>query len=221
MAAALQYNILSRPGESELVIKKSRFLGRLKLVRSETEAYDFINIQRKRYYDARHHCFAMRIGDPKNVFERFSDDSEPSGTAGRPILGILKGSGLYDVCAVVSRYFGGTLLGTGGLVKAYSEATKGAIKASKIAALNRGLRLDIVTDFSDGQRIRVSAYKMGINLLAEEYSSYLKLSFLVPESLVSAFNDKIRDASKGKAKPTVRGWVLYYNDPKAVIYKEN
>ena len=92
---------------SRAEVKKSHFICNLRLVKNENEAKDFIAFIRKKYYDARHHCFAMRIGSPEKVFERSGDDGEPQGTAGKPMLEILKGADLYDVCAVVTRYFGG------------------------------------------------------------------------------------------------------------------
>ena len=117
------YKILYKGGSGELVEKKSRFIADLCPVSSEEEALDFIEEIRKKYWDARHHCFAYIIGD-RGQTARCSDDGEPSQTAGKPMMDVLAGAELHDVCAVVTRYFGGTLLGTGGLVRAYSGAVK-------------------------------------------------------------------------------------------------
>ena len=112
------YKILYKGGSGELVEKKSRFIADLRPVASEEEALEYIEEIRKKYWDARHHCFAYIIGD-RGQSARCSDDGEPSQTAGKPMMDVLAGEELHDVCAVVTRYFGGTLLGTGGLVKAY------------------------------------------------------------------------------------------------------
>lgn len=129
------YKILYKGGTGELVEKKSRFLADLRPVSSEEEALAFIEEIRKKYWDARHHCFAYIIGD-RGQNARCSDDGEPSQTAGKPMMDVLAGEELHDVCAVVTRYFGGTLLGTGGLVRAYSGALKEGLKNCVILEKN-------------------------------------------------------------------------------------
>ena len=113
------YKIIEYGGGGEIVEKKSRFIARVQATESEEEAAAFIEAEKKRYWDARHHCYAYILGEQGQTV-RYSDDGEPSGTAGRPILEVLTGSGVRNVTLVVTRYFGGTLLGTGGLVRAYS-----------------------------------------------------------------------------------------------------
>ncbi|MFR5726940.1 MAG: IMPACT family protein [Clostridium sp.] len=117
------YKIVYEGADGELVEKKSRFIAQIRPVASEEEAFAFIEEVRKKYWDARHHCYAYIIGERAQT-ARCSDDGEPSQTAGKPMMDVLAGEGLHDVCAVVTRYFGGTLLGTGGLVRAYSGAVK-------------------------------------------------------------------------------------------------
>ena len=110
--------ILLKGGEGEIVEKKSRFIALTQPVKTEEEALAFIETVKKKYWDARHHCFAYCIGD-QNQLQRCSDDGEPSQTAGRPMLEVILGVGVHNLCLVVTRYFGGTLLGTGGLFRAY------------------------------------------------------------------------------------------------------
>lgn len=122
-----RYKIVYQGGEGEIVEKKSRFIAEIRPVESEEEATAFIAEVKKKYWDARHHCSAFTIGE-NNEVARCSDDGEPAQTAGRPMLDVLLGRELHNVCAVVTRYFGGTLLGTGGLVRATAAAVRKAIK---------------------------------------------------------------------------------------------
>ena len=124
--------LLTKGAEAELVEKKSRFIATVRPVSSEEEAIAFIDEMKKKYYDARHNCSAFIIGSNAQM-TRSSDDGEPSGTAGKPMLEVLLGSGIRNIAAVVTRYFGGTLLGTGGLVRAYSGVLKEALEGCETA----------------------------------------------------------------------------------------
>ena len=117
------YKILYREGTGELIEKKSRFIASFRSVKTEEEAQAFIEEMRKKYWDASHNCYAWVLGE-NGEGKRCSDDGEPSQTAGKPMLDVLEGEGIVNICVVVTRYFGGTLLGTGGLVRAYSGAVK-------------------------------------------------------------------------------------------------
>ncbi len=119
--------IVTEGGTGEVIEKKSRFIASIFPIQTEEEALTYLSQVRKKYYDARHNCFAYVVGE-KNETERCSDDGEPSGTAGRPMMDVLTGQGLHNVLVVVTRYFGGTLLGTGGLVRAYSAAVKAGLE---------------------------------------------------------------------------------------------
>ena len=141
------YRMVLEGGQAELVEKKSRFIANVRPVESEAEAVAFIDEMKKKYWDARHNCSAFVIGT-KAELTRCSDDGEPSGTAGRPMLEVLLGEGVRNVAVVVTRYFGGVLLGTGGLVRAYSSAVKEGIDASKIGTMRYGVRLKICTDYN-------------------------------------------------------------------------
>lgn len=117
---------------TQIIEKKSKFIANLFYVTSEEEAKEKLEKTRKKYYDAKHHCYAYRIADAKNVIEKASDDGEPSGTAGAPMLHLLNKLELANVLLVVTRYFGGILLGTGGLIRAYTQVSQSAIEKSQI-----------------------------------------------------------------------------------------
>ena len=215
-----QHNIISSPGSSDVEVKKSHFICALKNVKSEDEALSFIEEIRKKHYDARHNCFAMRIGSPDRVFEKSSDDGEPQGTAGKPMLDILKGEALYDVCAVVTRYFGGTLLGTGGLVRAYSDSLKEALKYSKISPLTKGAEFKTTADYSLAERIKRLAAQMDICTLNEEYTDKCTLSFLVPSEKEDLFTAQLVTLSNGRLKPErVREFLYAGGGSKPIIYE--
>ena len=124
-----EYKIVYAGGEAQIIEKKSRFIATVLPVETEEEALAFIESLRKKYWDATHNCYAYVVGE-RNEIQRCSDDGEPSGTAGRPMMDVLAGAGVHNAAVVVTRYFGGTLLGTGGLVRAYSGAVREALKAA-------------------------------------------------------------------------------------------
>jgi len=155
------YKILWQGGTGELTEKKSRFIARTSPAESEEEAAAFIESVRRQYWDARHHCFAYVCGD-RNQIQRYSDDGEPGQTAGRPILDVILGSGVHNICVVVTRYFGGTLLGTGGLVRAYSGAAKEGLKGSVIVEKCPGRLMKIAADYTDiGKKFSIFWEKIG------------------------------------------------------------
>lgn len=134
-------------GTAEIVEKKSRFIANVKPVVSEEEAIEFVDEIKKRYYDARHNCYAYQIGD-RNQIQRYSDDGEPGGTAGMPILDVLRGRNIKNSIVVVTRYFGGTLLGTGGLVRAYSSAAKAGLINTGLIERIPHMRLKFTVDYT-------------------------------------------------------------------------
>ena len=142
-----EYRTIYRGGEDEIVEKKSRFIATVVPVNTEEEALEFVEKTRKKYWDARHNCFAYIIGE-RGQLQRCSDDGEPNGTAGKPMLDVLLGNELRNVAVVVTRYFGGTLLGTGGLVRAYSGAVKAGLDASVVITKILGVKLHIETDYT-------------------------------------------------------------------------
>jgi uncharacterized YigZ family protein len=140
-------DVVYQGGSGEITEKKSRFIAHVFPICSEEEALEHIEEIRKQYWDARHNCHAFVLGDHQEI-SRCSDDGEPSGTAGRPILEVILGAGLHDVLIVVTRYFGGTLLGTGGLVRAYSAAAKAGLEASVILTKQLGKKATVYTDYN-------------------------------------------------------------------------
>ena len=152
------YKILYQGGTAEIVEKKSRFIASLRPVKSEEEALLFLEETRKRYWDARHNCYAWIIGE-NGEQKRCSDDGEPSQTAGRPMLDVLEGEGVCNVCAVVTRYFGGTLLGTGGLVRAYSSAVQEGLKNSTVLSVTPAVKTAVTTDYNGVGKIHTFSGK--------------------------------------------------------------
>ena len=158
---------------SEIEVKKSRFIANIIKVENEEEAKEKLNEIRKEYRDARHNCFCYRVaviedGNEK-IVERFSDDGEPSGTAGAPMLDLLRGNDLTNVLVVVTRYFGGILLGTGGLVKAYTDATKEAISKIDIIEKVKGVKYQITIKYDDLKNIKYICDKNNIRINNIEY----------------------------------------------------
>ncbi len=201
------YKALYRGGEAELVEKKSRFIATTFPVNSEEEAISFLEAVRKKYWDATHNCSAYVIGRNQEL-QRCSDDGEPNGTAGRPMLEVLLGEGIHNMAVVVTRYFGGTLLGTGGLVRAYSGAVKAGLRNSVLVEKRLGIRLQVDTDYSGIGKIQYIAGKDGVLILHSEYSDMVRVELLIPLGEERAIQKKINEATNGKAGFTVlsRTW---------------
>lgn len=144
-----EYLAVVEGGQGEIVEKKSRFIGYTASVETEEDAVGFIEQIKKKHYDARHNCFAYSIGLGNQPTLRFSDDGEPQGTAGKPILEVIQGSGVRNICIVVTRYFGGTLLGTGGLVRAYTDAAKAGLEASVICRKRQMIEAELTIEYGD------------------------------------------------------------------------
>lgn len=193
-----EYRVLWKEGTGEIEEKKSRFICTVRPVHSEKEAVSFIEETRKKYWDARHNCFAFVLGSRQEL-TRCSDDGEPGGTAGRPMLEVLLGEGLCDVAAVVTRYFGGTLLGTGGLVRAYSGAVKEALKQAGIGVMHYGVKLQIRTDYNCIGKIQHLLGKRGITSEAE-YGEEVCFVLTVPIEAAEALQKEVTEITNGKAK---------------------
>lgn len=155
---------------SEIVEKKSKFIANIFYVENEQEAEEKIKAIKKKYHDAKHHCFAYSIMIDDKLLNRMSDDGEPSGTAGMPILNILTKKELVNVLVVVTRYFGGILLGTGGLVKAYSDSTLLALANAEFVELTQGLQLELILDYSDFDKFQYYSLKNNITIIKVNYS---------------------------------------------------
>lgn len=154
---------------AEIVEKKSKFIADLIYVQSVEEVEEHISRIRKKYFDAKHHCFAYSIMTNEGIINRASDDGEPSGTAGMPMLNIINKNELINVLVVVTRYFGGILLGTGGLVRAYSESTIKAINSAEFVIEERGYEIEIEINYNDFEKLSYYCKKNNINIINSEY----------------------------------------------------
>lgn len=192
------YKILYRGGEGELIEKKSRFIATTRPVETEEEAAAFIEEIRKQYWDARHHCFAYVLGDWGQI-QRCSDDGEPSQTAGRPMLDVLLGEGVRNACVVVTRYFGGTLLGTGGLVRAYSGAAQEGLKHSTVLEKHLGSRIAVTTDYNGIGKIQYLAAQMGLTILDTVYTDQVEVTLMVPAGQVKELIHQVTEKTNGRA----------------------
>lgn len=195
----LPYKILEEGGSGEIVEKKSRFIATLAPVHSEEEAVAFIESMKKKYWDARHNCSAFVIGERAQL-TRCSDDGEPAGTAGKPMLEVLLGSEVRNVAVVVTRYFGGTLLGTGGLVRAYTQAVQAGLDASHIATMRYGVELSVVTDYNGIGRIQYILGQMGLGIKESDYSDIVRLTLVVPFEEKEKLCKELTEATAGKAQ---------------------
>lgn len=160
--------------EEEIVEKKSKFIATLFYIKNEEQANNLIKDIKKQYHDARHNCFAYRIMTESGVVERFSDDGEPSGTAGGPMLNILGKNNLCNVLVVVTRYFGGILLGTGGLVRAYSDVTIKVINSATIARETIGLEAEIEIEYAQLEGFKYYCNKNNIRIVNVVYEDSIK-----------------------------------------------
>lgn len=206
-----EYVTILEPGTGEIVEKKSRFIGYVRHVESEEDANSFVTEIKKRHYDAKHNCYAYTIGTESPIL-RFSDDGEPGGTAGKPILEVITGKQLCNVCIVVTRYFGGTLLGTGGLVRAYTEASKICIAATKIVCKKMVIPMSIVTDYTDFGKIQYILGNEGIKIKNSEFGQDVKL-------FVEVFIDDVERIQKALTEATAARAVFERQDPVFSIYK--
>ena len=189
--------ILYEGGEGEIVEKKSRFIATVRPVETEEEALAFIAEMKKKYWNATHNCSAFVIGENQNL-QRCSDDGEPQGTAGRPMLDVLLGEEIHNLAVVVTRYFGGTLLGTGGLVRAYSKAVQEGLKHCVIIEKQQGFLLKMNTDYNGVGKIQYILGKRKIQITSSEYAADVTLEALVPEGELAKVKEEITEATSGR-----------------------
>ena len=194
-----QYKTVYRGGEAEIIEKKSRFIATVRPVKTEEEAIAFIESMKKKYWNATHNCSAYVIGEHFQI-QRCSDDGEPSGTAGKPMLDVLLGEEIHDVVVVVTRYFGGTLLGTGGLVRAYSSSTKEGLLASKVITKMHGQKLVVQTDYTGLGKIQYILGQRGLTILNSIYTDKVELEVLLPKDVIAEIMAEIREGTNGQAK---------------------
>ena len=193
-----EHIIVKKGGESEYEEKKSRFLGKVFSVNSEAEASAYIEEIRKKYWDARHNCYAFVIGE-NNETTRCSDDREPSGTAGKPNLEVICNAGVHNCLLVVTRYFGGTLLGTGGLVRAYTQSAKEALENSALAVLVEGVKYLVTTDYNSISKIQYAVEKSDAEITDTEYTDKVIISILIKKESGEEFCRQITEITNGRA----------------------
>ena len=180
------YTILKEE-TAEIVEKKSKFIAEIYPVKDVDEADKIIKETKKKYYAAKHHCIAYRIVKDDMIVEKSSDDGEPSGTAGAPMLNILQGNNLCNIIVIVTRYFGGILLGTGGLVKAYSDTTKKVIQKSELVFQKDGFEIEIETDYSNLENFKYYCKNSNINIIKIEYFENIVIKIEIEKSKKDVF----------------------------------
>jgi len=193
------YKVIVSGGAGEIVEKKSRFIATVRKCETEEEASAFIDEMKKKYWDASHNCSAFVIGS-RGELTRCSDDGEPGGTAGRPMLEVLLGEGIRDIAVVVTRYFGGTLLGTGGLVRAYSQAVKAGLSACSIGTMRKGQELLIETDYNGIGKVLHILGQINVVPRDSNYAENVALTVIIPDENVETLKKSITEATNGRAK---------------------
>ena len=197
-----EYYIPTGAGESEYVEKRSQFLGHVRRVETEDEARAFIAEMKKKHYDARHNCWCYII---RGGAERYSDDGEPQGTAGIPVLDVLRKSGVTDACIVVTRYFGGILLGAGGLVRAYTAAAKAALDAAGTLTMERYAELRLRLSYADYQKLSAKLDTLGVVTDAVDFGGEVTLDVALKATAKVRFTEAVRELFAGRVPVEVRG----------------
>ena len=205
MGRLTEYYIPTGPGEAEYVEKRSRFLGHVRPVESEEEARAFIAEVKKQHYDARHNCWCYII---RGGAERYSDDGEPQGTAGIPMLEVLRREGVTNAVCVVTRYFGGVLLGAGGLLRAYTKSAKDALDAAGISVVRRWVGAELPCSYSAAERLKTQVAAAGGVVTDTQYGASVTIRALVPEELAGDFCARITDATNGTVSAKLTGEAL-------------
>ncbi len=190
--------IVFEGGEGELVEKKSRFIATVRPVEREEEALAFLAEMKKKYWNASHNCFAYVIGEHQEL-QRCSDDGEPQGTAGRPMLDVLLGEDIHNAVVVVTRYFGGTLLGTGGLVRAYSKSVQTGLAASKVIEKRAGKLVRIRIDYNGIGKIQYLLGQRGLPVVDSQYTDVAEIETLVPLEQAGELIEAVTEGTNGRA----------------------
>lgn len=191
-----EYKTVEFESSDSFTEKKSRFIGYVKPVKAQDEAVEFINTIKSKHWDAAHNVYAYVLRD--NNIQRYSDDGEPGGTAGLPVLDVLLKEELVDVCVVATRYFGGILLGAGGLVRAYSHTSKIAVEAGHIITMAQCSVLEAVVDYSFYDRMTILLNDFNANTINTEFADNVKITFSIKENFQAPLQAKLTDISNGK-----------------------
>ncbi len=195
-----EYLTVAKETEDEFTVKHSRFIGYIKPVTTQEEAVEFINSKKSKHWDATHNVYAYILRDGQ--IRRYSDDGEPQGTAGIPVLDVLQKEGLTDCVVVVTRYFGGILLGGGGLVRAYSHAAKLAVDASGVIKMSMCVRAECECDYGYYGRLASLIPECGGTIENSDFTENVKVTFTMPQNLYGSFCAKLVDSSLGKYNAT-------------------
>lgn len=190
-----EYKTVEKENFDEFIEKKSKFIGYVKPVKTQEEAVEFINSIKSKHWDATHNVYAYVLKD--NNIQRYSDDGEPSGTAGVPVLDVILKNNLVDVCVVVTRYFGGVLLGAGGLVRVYSHGSKIAVESGNIITMAPCKIMSVNVEYSFYDRMNILLTDFGANVENTEFSNDVRIEFALKENLVAELQDKLTDISNG------------------------
>ncbi|MBQ8624191.1 MAG: YigZ family protein [Oscillospiraceae bacterium] len=191
----MAYKTIYDPAQASFVEQKSEFIGYIAPVKTNEEAVAFIESVRSENRKARHNCYAYVLRD--GMISRYSDDGEPQGTAGPPILDVIQKSGLTDVCIVVTRYFGGILLGKGGLTRAYSTGASLAVNAARLMIMCEAYEVTMTLDYSLYDKINYVLPDFEIKILATDYAERITLKLLVKEELAESLHEKLVDITNG------------------------
>ncbi len=189
-----EYFVPTKPSETEFTEKRSTFIGHVWPVETEAEARARVEEMKKKYHDARHNCWCYLLRDGP---VRYSDDGEPQGTAGQPMLAVFQKEGVTNVCCVATRYFGGVLLGAGGLVRAYTQSAKDALDAAGISVVRRWVELAVDCPYSFLERVKLACAAQGGAVGEIEYAAAVTVRALLPEGGVEAFQAQMTELSAG------------------------
>ena len=191
-----EYKTVEAFGEDYFIEKKSKFIGYATPVKTREEADEFISKIKTKHWDSTHNVYAYVLRD--NNIQRYSDDGEPSGTAGVPVLDVILKEGLVDVCVVATRYFGGTLLGAGGLVRAYSHTSKIGLEAAGIITMAECSIMSVRVDYSFYDRLLIFLEDCACNVIDSSFSDTVEVVFSLKADGVDELNEKLTDLSNGK-----------------------
>ncbi len=198
-----RYPIPAKTVRTETMIKRSRFIATIGYTDTVESARAFIQEIRDEMPDATHHVYAFRVGYGSSVIEGFSDDGEPAGTSGKPVMSVIRGADLGDVVIVVTRYFGGIKLGTGGLVRAYSGTAKEALEILPVAEKVATVTVETTVLYHSYEQFRRVLTEYGASIIDETFASNVTLRFTVPEDYVQTFSERVCEYTVGKVKPKV------------------
>lgn len=215
------YRFVYRAGQGEITEKKSRFIATVQPVTTPEEALAFVAEKKKEYWDARHNCYAYVAGKNQEQM-RCSDDGEPSGTAGRPILDVLLREQIHDAVIVVTRYFGGVLLGTGGLVRAYQKAASEGLAAAEILSWQEGRPLAVETDYQGYGKVEYLFRELGVYVEDTDFGQQVMIRAMVPGEMIRKTEKEIGEKTGGKARLSWDDDIFYALDEKrGIILKKS